>query len=82
MNKSEVILEVGDEGGGITLYGLRDPVGWRYSTSVLDQTRSMLPDEFDEPGIRKILRWLVPGKPLFDSSIAIPAQTLPTHSSS
>jgi hypothetical protein len=53
VNKSEVILEVGGEGGGITLYGLRDPVGWRYSTSVLDQTHSMLPDEFDEPGIRK-----------------------------
>jgi hypothetical protein len=36
------------------MYGLRDPVGWRYSTSVLDQTRSMLLDEFDEPGgIRK-----------------------------
>jgi hypothetical protein len=61
------------------MYGLRDPVGWRYSTSVLDQTRSMLLDEFDEPGgFEKILRWLVPGKPRFDSSIAIP-DTDSTH---
>ena len=53
MNKSEVILEVGAEGGAITLYGVRDPEGWRYSTSVIDQTPALLPDEFDEPGIRK-----------------------------
>ena len=53
MNKSEVILEVGAEGGAITLYGVRDLDGWRYSTSVLDQTPSLLPDEFDEPEIRK-----------------------------
>jgi precorrin-6B methylase 2 len=51
VNKSEVILQVGAEGGAITLYGVRDPDGWRYS--VLDQTPSLLPDEFDEPEIRK-----------------------------
>jgi hypothetical protein len=53
VNKSEVILEVGAEGGNITLYGVRDSDGWRYSTSVLDQTPSLLPDECDEPEIRK-----------------------------
>jgi hypothetical protein len=53
MNESEVILKVGAEGGAITLYGVRDLDGWRYSTSVLDQTPSLLPDEFDEPEIRK-----------------------------
>jgi hypothetical protein len=76
MSASEVILEVGAEGGAITLYGVRDPDGWRYSTSVLDQAPALLPGEFDKPGI---LRWLIPGKPRFDSSIAIPG-TDSTHS--
>jgi hypothetical protein len=30
VNKSEVILEVGAEGGSITLYGVRGPDGWRF----------------------------------------------------
>jgi len=41
VNKSEVILEVGAEGGAIALYGVRDADGWRYSSSVLDQTPSL-----------------------------------------
>ena len=36
--------KVGAELGAITLYGVWDPDGWRYSTSVLDQTPSLLPD--------------------------------------
>src|SRR5262249_26030188 len=53
VNKSEVILEVGAEGGAITLYGVRAPDGWRFSTSMLDQTPSLLPDAFHEQGSRK-----------------------------
>ena len=54
VNKSEIILEVGAEGGSITLYGLQDPDGWRYFTSIIiDQTPLLLPDEFDEPQIEK-----------------------------
>ena len=53
MNKSEIILKVGAEGGAITLYGVRDLDGWRYLTSALDQTPSLLPDEYDEPKNRK-----------------------------
>jgi hypothetical protein len=49
VNKSEVILEVGAELGGINLYGARDPDGWRYFTSMVDQT----PDLLDEPEIRR-----------------------------
>jgi hypothetical protein len=39
---SEVILEVGAEGGSLTLYGARTPDGWRYSRRVLDQTMALL----------------------------------------
>jgi hypothetical protein len=35
------------------LYRVRDPDGWRYSTSVFDQTPFLPPDKFDEPEIRK-----------------------------
>jgi hypothetical protein len=60
VNKSEVILEVGGE-GGITLYGLRDPVGWR-PASVLDKTPSLLPGEFDEPGTAQGFRQMCPSR--------------------
>jgi hypothetical protein len=53
VSESEVILEVRAEGGAITLYGVRDPDGWRYFTSALDQAPALLPGEFEEPGIRK-----------------------------
>jgi hypothetical protein len=49
VNQSEVILQVGAEGGAITLYGIREGSGWRYSPLVIDQTPSLL----DEPEIRR-----------------------------
>jgi hypothetical protein len=36
MNESEVIIEVGAEGGSITLYGIRTDRGWLFSREVID----------------------------------------------
>lgn len=38
MNACETILEVGGEGGSITLYGLRTETGWLFSREVIDQS--------------------------------------------
>ena len=72
MNKSEVILEVGGEGGGITLMD-----SGTLSVGVIPRrcsTTSSTNQRFE-----KSLRWLIPGKLRFDSSIAIPG-TDSTHS--
>lgn len=45
MSEREVILQVGAEGGSITLYGVRTESGWRYQRNVVDQTLSMLDQE-------------------------------------
>lgn len=47
MGESEVILEIGAEGGSITLCGTRTADGWRFSRNLLDQT----PELLDEPAI-------------------------------
>ena len=50
----EVILGVGAEGGSLALYGRRDPDGWRYFATMVDQTRMLLDeDKSDEGEIRK-----------------------------
>jgi hypothetical protein len=36
MNESEVIIEVGAEGGSVTLYGIRTDRGWLFSREVID----------------------------------------------
>ena len=43
----EIILEVGAEGGRVTLFGLRTEKGWIFSREVIDQT----PEFIDESGI-------------------------------
>lgn len=50
----QVILMVGAEGGGITLYGKRSATGWRFRQDFVDQTPWML----DEPEIRRESQWL------------------------
>lgn len=45
MIEREVIVEVGAEGGSITLYGVRTDTGWRYQRNVVDQTLFMLDEE-------------------------------------
>jgi hypothetical protein len=44
MNKSEIIVEIGAEGGSITLYGLRTEDGWLFAEETIDWT----PELFDE----------------------------------
>ena len=48
MGQSEVIVEVGAEGGSVTLYGLRTKQGWLFSRKVIDQSLMLL----DEPQIQ------------------------------
>ena len=48
MNASETILEVGGEGGSITLYGIRTETGWLFSREVIDQS----PELIDEAAIQ------------------------------
>ncbi len=47
MNKSEIIVRIGGEGGDVTLYGVRTRIGWRFSRKVVDQTPWLM----DEPSI-------------------------------
>ena len=42
MSKREIILFIGAEGGGITLYGEQTQDGWRFQRNVRDQTPWML----------------------------------------
>jgi hypothetical protein len=44
MNDSEVIIELGAEGGSVTLYGIRTERGWFFSREVID-SGLMLIDE-------------------------------------
>jgi hypothetical protein len=41
----EVVLEVGAEGGSITLYGLRTNQGWVFSRKVIDQTPELIDEQ-------------------------------------
>jgi hypothetical protein len=45
MNKSEVILELGAEGGSITLYGIQTEGGWIFSRNVIDWTPELIDEE-------------------------------------
>ena len=45
MSKCEIIVEVGAEGGSITLYGVRGQQGWLYSRSVIDCTPLFIDEE-------------------------------------
>jgi hypothetical protein len=47
MERWEVILEAGIEGGSITLYGMHNGKGWIFSEDICDQTPALI----DEPGI-------------------------------
>jgi hypothetical protein len=48
MSDKQVIMEIGAEGGSITLFGIHSERGWLYSTSVSDWT----PELIDEEAIR------------------------------
>jgi hypothetical protein len=42
----EVIIEVGAEGGSITLYGLPTDQGWVFSRKVIDQTPELIDEDW------------------------------------
>jgi len=42
MNDREIVLLLGAEGGGVTLYGGRDNERWRFSFKMVDQTPVLL----------------------------------------
>jgi hypothetical protein len=45
MNESEVIIELGAEGGSIALYGIRTQGGWLFSRKVIDWTPELIDEE-------------------------------------
>ena len=45
MEQNEVIVEVGAEGGSLTLFGVRTKQGWLFSRNVIDQSLMLLDDE-------------------------------------
>lgn len=53
MSMQEIILQVGAEGGDLTLYGSRTASGWLFTLSVYDCTPLLL-DE-GEPAIKHML---------------------------
>jgi len=42
MKSNEVIMQIGGEGGDLTIYGIRTATGWRFSREVVDQSSLML----------------------------------------
>jgi hypothetical protein len=46
LNKNEVIVDLGAEGGSVTLYGFRTERGWLFSTEISDWTPELLGDEW------------------------------------
>jgi hypothetical protein len=42
----EVVIEIGGEGGSITLYGLRTNHGWAFSRKVIDQTPELIDEDW------------------------------------
>jgi hypothetical protein len=53
MNESEVILEIGAEGGSITLYGVRTQRGWSFSRKVIDWTPELDEEPMNEEPFRR-----------------------------
>ena len=43
--KSDIIIELGAEGGSLTLYGLRTERGWSFSLNTSDWTRELIDEE-------------------------------------
>lgn len=46
MSKNELIIELGAEGGGISLFGLKIHGKWHFSRRVIDQTPEMLGEDW------------------------------------
>ena len=57
MNQNEVVVEVGSEGGSVTLRGTRTPTGWLFSRHVIDQSAAMLDEVADEQASSSVKSW-------------------------
>jgi hypothetical protein len=57
MPEKEVIVEIGAEGGSITLFGVRSPRGWLYSRSVDDWTPELIDEERIEHDSNVVDSW-------------------------
>ena len=57
MNKSEIIVEIGAEGGSITLYGLRTERGWLFAKETIDWTAKLFDEERSETGSVLVDSW-------------------------
>ena len=53
LGNRQLILIVGVEGGGVTLYGERTEHGWRFSCEFVDQTPNLLAEGEDQREIRR-----------------------------
>jgi hypothetical protein len=59
MNRNEVIVELGAEGGSIILYGCRTEGGWLFSMESSDWTPELLGDERIEKRSGVVDNWTV-----------------------
>lgn len=57
MNACETILEVGAEGGSITLHGMRTNTGWLFSREVIDQTPELLDEDATQHRSEVVTSW-------------------------
>lgn len=57
MNECETILEMGGEGGSITLYGIRTDAGWLFSREVIDQTPELIDEDAIEHRSEVVNSW-------------------------
>jgi hypothetical protein len=56
-NQCEVVLEVGAEGGSISLYGFRTDRGWRFARKVIDQTAELIDESSVEARSDVVCSW-------------------------
>lgn len=57
MEKNEVIIDVGSEGEGLTLYGLRTSEGWVFSRQVIAQTSKVSDGSWNRHAKRPVKTW-------------------------
>jgi hypothetical protein len=57
MNKSEVIVKIGAEGGSITLHGIRTKRCWVFSREVIDQTPELIDEEWIQHNSTVVDNW-------------------------
>jgi hypothetical protein len=54
---SEVIVEVGGEGGSVTLYGMRTNEGWIFSSKSIDHSAAFLGESWEGRKSQTVALW-------------------------